>query len=70
VIQVREFRFSASVPIVIRTTAGGGTDIQYKDVGITTGLTMKDGETIVVGNSNVGSADETLIVVVSIKRVP
>jgi hypothetical protein len=69
VIQVRDFRFSISVPLVIRTTPGGGAEIQYRDVGINTGLTMKDGEIIVVGNSNVGSADETLIVAVSIKRV-
>ena len=64
-IQVPEFHFSAKVPINV-----GNNQIQYQNMGIHTGLTLKDGEQIVVGTSNIGSSDEALIIVVSVKRVP
>ena len=69
IIQVRDFRFTTRVPVVV-ATGNGGSKIEYQDMQISTGLTMKDGEIVVVGTSNVGSSDEALIVVISIKIVP
>jgi len=69
-IDMRDFRFGATVPIIVNH--GNSTtspDFQYKDVGIRTPLTVKDGEMVVVGTTNAGSTDEALIVVVSIKKL-
>jgi len=68
IIQVRDFRFTTRVPIVV-SSGSGGSKIEYQNMDISTGLTMKDGEIVVVGTSNVGSSDEALIVVISIKKV-
>jgi type II secretory pathway component GspD/PulD (secretin) len=72
-IDVRDFRFGASVPLVVgiaaNTPSGPVNQFQYKDIGIQTPLTVKDGEIVVVGTTNAGSSDEALIIVVSIKKV-
>jgi hypothetical protein len=65
-IQLRDFRFNLKVPI---QSSGGFPQIQYQDVGIRTGLSMREGEMVVVGTANVGSSDEAIIVVVSVKKV-
>ncbi|HZS44550.1 MAG TPA: secretin N-terminal domain-containing protein [Blastocatellia bacterium] len=67
-IDVRDFRFGAVVP-VITNNSPGHLLVEDKRIGIETPLSLKDGETLVVGNANAGSSDETLFVVVSIKKV-
>jgi hypothetical protein len=66
-IQVRDFKFSLRMAMPLSTTTPA--QIQYTDLGVRTPLSMKDGEFVVVGTTNAGTADEALIVVVSIKRV-
>jgi hypothetical protein len=68
IIQVRDFHFYTNVPIVV-SNGNGGSKIEYQKMEVSTALTMKDGEIIVVGTSNVGSSDEALIIVISIRKV-
>jgi Bacterial type II/III secretion system short domain len=60
-IQIRKFRFSISTPVQV------GPTTQYRDVGIVTELSLREGETAVVGTANLGSSDEAMIVIVSVK---
>jgi hypothetical protein len=62
-IQVDSFRFGVKVPIRI-----GQNNTQYQDVGITTPLSLRESELVVVGTANVSGADEAIIVVISVKK--
>jgi hypothetical protein len=61
---LRTFKFSLSVPI----DAGNG-GYNFRDIGISTQLNLREGEMAVVGTANVGSSDEAIIVVVTAKKV-
>jgi hypothetical protein len=63
-LQIDNFRFGVSVPIKI---SGSGT--QYRDIGINTPLTLREGEMAVVGTANISGSDEAIIVVVSVHKV-
>jgi hypothetical protein len=62
IIFMSQFKFGVSVPIKI----GGQT--QYRDVGLTTPLSLREGEMAVVGTANIGGADEAIIIVISVKK--
>ena len=62
-IQIESFRFSVSVPIKF-----GTNQTQYRDIGITTPLSLREGEMAVVGTANIGGSDEAIIVVISVKK--
>lgn len=63
IIQIRDFRFEITLPIQI----GSGSQVSYKDIGISTELGLREGELVVVGTSNVG--DNAIIVAVTVKKV-
>lgn len=63
-VQIRNFKFGVSVPLRL-----SGNNVQYKDIGINTELTLREGELAVVGTANASVADEAIIVVVSVKKV-
>jgi hypothetical protein len=46
-----------------------GPSTQYRDIGIITPLSLREGEMAVVGTTNIGGSDEAIIVVISVKRV-
>jgi hypothetical protein len=62
-VQIDQFKFGVSVPVKVNA----GT--QYRDIGIVTPLTLREGEMAVVGTANIGGADEAMIVVVAVKKV-
>jgi hypothetical protein len=62
-IQIIQFKFGANVPIKM------GNSPQYKDIGIQTPLTLREGEMAAVGTVNISSSDEAIIVVVSVKKM-
>jgi hypothetical protein len=65
-IQIESFKFGVSVPVRV------GPDprsIQYRDIGIITPLSLREGEMAVVGTANIGGSDEAIIVVISVKKV-
>lgn len=63
-VQISKFRFNMSIPL---STSGGG--FQYQDIGITTPLSLREGETVVVGTTNAGRSSDAVVVAISIKKV-
>ena len=63
IILIDQFKFGVSVPIRI-----GQNQWQYRDVGLTTPLTLREGEMAVVGTANISGSDEAIIVVISVKK--
>jgi hypothetical protein len=59
-VQIDSFKFGVSVPL----KRGN-----YKDIGIITPLSLREGEMAVVGTANIGGSDEAIIVVISVKKV-
>lgn len=63
-IQINQFKFGATVPIIV-----GNNNLQYKDMGIQTPLTLREGEMAAVGTVNISGADEAIIVIISVKKI-
>ena len=61
-IQIELFKFGVSVPIKF------GPQTSYRDVGIVTPLSLREGEMAVVGTANISGSDEAIIVVISVKK--
>jgi Bacterial type II/III secretion system short domain len=61
-VQIDSFKFGVSVPIKY------GQNTQYRDLGIVTPLSLREGEMAVVGTANIGGSDEAIIVVISVKK--
>lgn len=71
VVQMAQFNFGTRIPIQtssIATTGGSAPIVQYEHTGITTDISMREGEPTIVGTLNVGPAGDALIIVVSVKR--
>ena len=71
VVQMSNFNFGARIPIQLSSvaTTGGSTPVvQYEQTGITTDISMREGEPTIVGTLNVGPSGDALIIVVSAKR--
>jgi len=62
-VQIDNFRFGVTVPV------RSGVNVQYRDIGINTPLTLREGELAVVGTANISGSDEAIIVVVSVNKV-
>ncbi len=62
-VQIEQFKFGISVPIQVPA----GT--QYKDIGLVTPLSLREGELAVVGTANISGSDEAMIIVVSVKKL-
>ncbi|HKQ99517.1 MAG TPA: hypothetical protein VJT09_02520 [Pyrinomonadaceae bacterium] len=70
-VQMYDFNFGARIPIQISSIASTGTPapvVQYETTGITTDISMREGEPTIVGTLNVGPSGDALIIVVSAKR--
>ncbi|PYS50279.1 MAG: hypothetical protein DMF68_07680 [Acidobacteria bacterium] len=69
-IEMLNFYFGARIPIQLPAIASNGNTapiVQYESTGITTDITVREGEPTVVGTLNVPSGD-ALIIVVTAKR--
>jgi len=64
-VQIETFNFSVSVPVKI---GADPRSTQYRDIGIITPLSLREGEMAVVGTANIGGSDEAIIVVISVKK--
>lgn len=76
VVSINNFRIGMRVPIVTsqvssgNSSTGGFPVIQYEDTGITTGLSVREGEPVVVGTLYVGPEGEAVIVILTARRIP
>jgi hypothetical protein len=73
IVQMAGFNFGARIPIQVSSVAMTGSSpsapvIQYERTGMTTDLSMREGEPIIAGTLNVGPSGDALIIVVSAKR--
>ncbi|HEY0077932.1 MAG TPA: hypothetical protein VGB73_04740 [Pyrinomonadaceae bacterium] len=73
-VSVNEFHFGLKVPITtsLASVSPGSqaqAAVQYQDTGISTGLSFREGEPVVVGTIYFGSADEAIIVILTAKRI-
>lgn len=72
VVQMSNFNFGTRIPIVtssVATTTGNSAPvIHYENTGITTDISMREGEPTIVGTLNVGPSGDALIIVVTARR--
>jgi hypothetical protein len=71
VVQLAPFRFGLRIPLH-NTQGAGGADakggVVYESAGITTDVTLREGEPVVIGTLDAGRPNETLILVLVAKR--
>lgn len=72
-VQMTHFNFGARIPIQVASMASAGSTpgfpvVQYEQTGITTDISVREGEPTIVGTLNVGPSGDALIIVVSAKR--
>lgn len=70
-VEMLEFNFGARIPIQISSVASSGSSVPtvvYEKTGITTDITVREGEPTIVGTLNVGPSGDALIIVVTAKR--
>jgi hypothetical protein len=71
-VQMLDFNFGARIPIqvssVVASNGSSVPTIQYEKTGITTDLTVREGEPTIVGTLNIGPSGDALIIVVTAKR--
>jgi hypothetical protein len=63
-VQIDLFKFGVSAPL--RVNPG---QTQYRDIGLITPLSLREGEMAVVGTANISGSDEAIIVIVSVKKL-
>ncbi len=68
IVQINKLNFGMSTPLVSIKKDGANT-IDYKHGDIITGLSLREGEKVVVGTANVGTSDDAIILVISVKKV-
>lgn len=70
-IRMYDFNYGTRVPVQIPTVASNGATapvIQYEPTGLTTDITVREGEPTIAGTLNVGTSSDALIIVVTARR--
>jgi len=74
VVQMVGFNFGARIPIQTTPTLAANGAIapafNYEPTGLSTDISMREGEPVIVGTLNVGPSGDAIILVVSAKRTP
>ena len=70
VVRMEGFNFGARIPIQTGLVASNGPppSINYEATGLSTDISMREGEPVVVGTLNVGPSGDAIILVMSAKR--
>jgi hypothetical protein len=70
VVQMAGFNFGMRIPIQVGQVAvnGGIPAINYENTGLSTDISIREGEPVVVGTLNVGPSGDAIILVVAAKR--
>ena len=71
VVQMANFNFGTRIPIQTSSIASTGSSapvVHYEPTGITTDISMREGEPTIVGTLNIGPTGDALIIVVMVKR--
>ena len=71
IVQLASFNFNARITVpapTVASAAAGAPTVQTENTGITTDLSVREGEPTIVGTLDVGPAGDALILVVTAKR--
>lgn len=71
IVRMEGFSFGARIPIQTGMVASNGASapvVNYEPTGLTTDISMREGEAVVVGTLNVGPSGDAIILVMSAKR--
>jgi hypothetical protein len=69
IVQLASFNFNARITVPVPTLASvGPTAVQLENTGISTDLSVREGEPTIVGTLDVGPAGDALILVVTARR--
>lgn len=64
-LQLDPFRFALRVPV----QTGSSAVMNYENLGVTTNATIRIGEPTIIGTLNIGHPDESLVLVVTARRI-
>ena len=69
-VQMTGFNFGARIPIQVGAVAssGGVPATNYENTGLSTDISIREGEPVIVGTLNIGPSGDAIILVVSAKR--
>lgn len=74
VIQMLGFNFGARIPVqtpgAIAANGAVAPMVSYESTGVSTDISMRESEPVIVGTLNVGPSGDAIILVVSAKRTP
>jgi len=74
VVQMLGFNFGARIPIqtpgAIAASGAVAPTVAYENTGVSTDISMRESEPVVVGTLNIGPSGDAIILVVSAKRTP
>lgn len=68
-IRLNRFSFAMRFPIYLSPRAESVQQVNYESIAIHTSATLKENEPTIIGTTNLGRPDETLVVVITVKRV-
>ena len=72
VVQMLGFNFGARIPIQspapVASTAGAFPTLVYENTGVSTDISMRESEPVIVGTLNIGPSGDAIILVVSAKK--
>jgi hypothetical protein len=74
IVQMLGFNFGARIPIQVNTpiaaTGAVPPAFNYENTGVSTDISMRESEPVIVGTLNIGPSGDAIILVVSAKRTP
>ena len=74
IVQMLGFNFGARIPIqvsgAIAANGAVAPNFNYENTGVSTDISMRESEPVIVGTLNVGPSGDAIILVVSAKRAP
>jgi hypothetical protein len=74
IVQMLGFNFGARIPIqtpgAIAATGAVAPSVAYENTGVSTDISMRESEPVIVGTLNIGPSGDAIILVVSAKRTP
>lgn len=73
-VQMQGFNFGTRIPVQVQSIAASGAvappTFNYESTGLSTDISMREGEPVIVGTLNAGPSGDAIILVVSAKRTP
>lgn len=69
IVQINRLAFQVKSPLVIGKKSDGTSLVSFKEASISTSLSLRDSEKVVVGTANIGKSEDAVILVVSVEKI-